>query len=65
MNRSFGHEASRLFNLAARALGWIPDDFWNATPSEFFDVICDPHLEDTLMDQDTISRLLEQDKHGR
>lgn len=30
----FGAAALRLYGLAARLLGWRPDDFWSATPTE-------------------------------
>lgn len=31
---SFAETAARLAGLAARALGWRPNEFWAATPSE-------------------------------
>ena len=31
---SFADGAARLGGLAARALGWRPEEFWRATPSE-------------------------------
>lgn len=34
MSDCFGSHAARLFTLAARKLGWRPDDFWSATPAE-------------------------------
>lgn len=34
MSDRFGPHAVRLFTLAARLLGWRPDDFWSATPAE-------------------------------
>jgi uncharacterized phage protein (TIGR02216 family) len=30
----FGERASRLAGLSARLLGWLPDEFWRATPAE-------------------------------
>lgn len=30
----FGSGARRLSYVAARVLGWRPDEFWNATPAE-------------------------------
>lgn len=30
----FGERAVVLAGLAARLLGWRPDEFWNATPAE-------------------------------
>lgn len=34
MGERFGAGAAALCSAAAAALGWRPDDFWNATPSE-------------------------------
>jgi uncharacterized phage protein (TIGR02216 family) len=33
--RYFGEGARRLSWVAARVLGWRPDEFWQATPAEF------------------------------
>jgi hypothetical protein len=30
----FGDAAARLSSVAAALLGWRPDEFWNATPTE-------------------------------
>lgn len=30
----FGEKAAALAAVAARLLGWRPDDFWSATPAE-------------------------------
>jgi hypothetical protein len=32
---SFGRAAARLSSAASLLLGWRPDEFWNATPTEF------------------------------
>lgn len=42
MSGQFGHGAVRLYALAARTLGWLPDQFWNATPAELASAICEP-----------------------
>ncbi len=34
MSGTFGPHAVRLFTVAARLLGWRPDEFWSATPAE-------------------------------
>lgn len=34
MTGAFGPAALRFYALAAQALGWRPDHFWNATPAE-------------------------------
>jgi hypothetical protein len=31
---TFGERASQLAGLAARLLGWLPAEFWHATPAE-------------------------------
>ena len=31
---TFGEAAARLSGLASAALGWRPDEFWAATPTE-------------------------------
>jgi hypothetical protein len=34
MSENFAATARRWNKLAARLLGWRPDDFWSATPAE-------------------------------
>ena len=34
MSQTLAVSTSRLCGLAARALGWRPDEFWRATPAE-------------------------------
>ena len=34
MSEPFASAASRMAGLAARALGWRPAEFWQATPAE-------------------------------
>lgn len=34
MSASFGAVAARLCGAASVLLGWRPDEFWNATPTE-------------------------------
>ena len=38
----FGDQARRLAGVAAQLLGWTPDTFWNATPSELCDALTPP-----------------------
>lgn len=33
-DQSFGTAAKRLAGLSARALGWLPTNFWGATPAD-------------------------------
>lgn len=37
--RRFGAGAGRLAGLTARMLGWLPDQFWAATPAELAAVL--------------------------
>jgi uncharacterized phage protein (TIGR02216 family) len=32
--RPFGDGAARLCSAASMLLGWLPEEFWNATPAE-------------------------------
>jgi uncharacterized phage protein (TIGR02216 family) len=41
----FGERATLLAGLAARVLGWRPDEFWNATPAELAGVLADEQFE--------------------
>jgi hypothetical protein len=34
VSERFGAAAARLSGMAARLLGWRPDEFWRATPAE-------------------------------
>jgi hypothetical protein len=36
---SFGEAATRLSGAVTRLLGWRPDEFWNATPTELAQVL--------------------------
>lgn len=38
----FGEGAMRLCHAAAMLLGWRPDEFWNATPSELRTALVSP-----------------------
>jgi hypothetical protein len=42
MNESFAATARRWNTLAARLLGWRPDDFWSATPAELVMALAEP-----------------------
>ncbi len=39
---TFGERALLLAGLAARLLGWRPDEFWRATPGELAAAIDEP-----------------------
>lgn len=65
MNDAFGPVAGRLCGLAARLLGWRPDEFWQATPAELAMILAP---EDGVLapsfDRADLQRLMEQD-HDR
>lgn len=57
----FGQSALKLCALAARMLGWRPNEFWNATPAELATVLAtngnapsalSRHELDTMMEQE-------------
>ncbi|MEL6237186.1 MAG: phage tail assembly chaperone [Pseudomonadota bacterium] len=64
---SFRAAAPQWFALAARALGWRPDDFWSATPSELVGALHDPNTSsnEALPDAQLIRRMMERDSNGR
>lgn len=41
MSKAFAPVAVRAWRTAAQALGWRPDDFWNATPREWRSALAD------------------------
>lgn len=62
MSDRFAHAALRLSGLAARGLGWRPDEFWNATPAEIA-AIFTPHEPDPVapLSRTELTTLLERD----
>jgi hypothetical protein len=61
MTRRFGPGAMRLAGLAARMLGWRPDDFWLATPAEIA-AILSPFAESSQpLSRTDLSRMMERD----
>lgn len=63
MRNSFGDAALRLAGLAARALGWLPDTFWNATPSELLASLAQPLPAETPPSREEIAAMIERDAH--
>ena len=59
----FGASALRLCAIAARALGWRPADFWNATPAELMAILAPPGAASVTLSRDDLTRMMEQD-HG-
>lgn len=44
--RHFGEAAALAWQAAALALGWRPDDFWDATPAELAGALAVPEAVD-------------------
>jgi uncharacterized phage protein (TIGR02216 family) len=63
MNESFGALALALSGVAARQLGWRPDEFWRATPAEMLAALDMGAAEPAPLDRATLQRMMEQD-HG-
>lgn len=55
---TFGQQASQLAGLAARLLGWSPDEFWHATPTELAAAI--GHGANEPVAEDELARLMAQ-----
>ena len=55
---TFGARAAHLAGLAARLLGWRPDEFWAATPAELASALGEneAHFEPVAMDE--LARLM-------
>ncbi|HXG81546.1 MAG TPA: phage tail assembly chaperone [Sphingomicrobium sp.] len=60
--RIFGERAAMLAGLAARLLGWRPDEFWRATPAELAAVLQEEAIEPVAGDE--LERLMEQFPDG-
>ena len=58
----FGPTALALCGLAARALGWRPDEFWAATPAELAVALglLVPGAGEAGIDRATLRRMMEQ-----
>lgn len=61
MSEPFGTSALRLSGLAARLLGWRPDEFWSATPAELAAVLAPFDPEARSMGRADLSRMMEHD----
>lgn len=62
---SFAEITPRWATLAARVLGWPPDTFWRATPSELATALADPEAPASAApSREQIARMMERDRHG-
>lgn len=63
---TFGAIATALWGVAARQLGWRPDEFWRATPAELLAALAPPpgtETADPPLDRAALERMMEHD-HG-
>lgn len=56
---TFAVGALRLAGFTARALGWRPDDFWNATPAELAAILAPDGDAVTPLARADLERLME------
>lgn len=63
MSETFAQAALALCALAARTLGWRPDQFWRATPADLAAALglLSPVPAGEGLDRTTLNRLMEQD----
>lgn len=55
----------RLFALAVRQLGWLPDQFWGATPEELHTALADPAASGVEpLSLSDFQHLLERERDG-
>ena len=64
MSDLFGAAASDLAGLAARALGWRPSEFWQATPADLMLAIKDPDQNSASLSRDDLNTMLEREGDG-
>ena len=60
--RVFGERAAVLAGLAARLLGWRPDEYWRATPAELASAFQEQDFEPVASDE--LGRLMERFPDG-
>lgn len=63
MSTRLGPAALKLAGIAARLLGWRPDEFWSATPAELGAALTAPGTP-LALDRAGLDRLMEHD-HDR
>ena len=61
MSETFGPGAARLGGLAARLLGWRPQEFWHATPAELAATLAPYTSASQTLARDDLNRLMERD----
>ena len=65
MTAIFGDSAGQFASVAAQTLGWSPQEFWGATPSELAMSLRDPFSEHTAgPSREHIAQMMERERHG-
>lgn len=66
MEERFGAAAAALLGVMARALGWRPDEFWDATPADVAAVLAAWRDEDAAagLGRDALAAMMEQFPDG-
>jgi hypothetical protein len=64
--RAFSDCVPVCWALAAQALGWRPDEFWAATPTELRGAVLPPQqqIAGLAPNRDLIAQLMERDANG-
>ena len=62
----FRANAPAWWSIAARILGWRPNEFWQATPREIIAAIQEPEQlgSTTAPSRELINKMLERDNNG-
>ena len=60
----FVNSATRLAGLTAAVLGWRPNEFWTATPTELATILSALTPESAALDAQHMTRLKEQHPDG-
>jgi len=65
VSASFTERAARLSGVTCRALGWVPDQFWNATPAELAAIFewADAQCG-TPIRREELTALMERERNG-
>jgi len=66
VTKTFAEASRRCCALAARLLGWRPDEFWRATPAELAMALADPFYTAAVAppSREMIARMMERDPDG-
>jgi hypothetical protein len=62
VSAALGPGAARLAGVAARLLGWRPQEFWSSTPAELVAALAPPETAADPLGRDDLNRLLERER---